>query len=321
MATKTKIEWCDMTINPVVGCSKCSPGCDNCYAEKMAYRLSKNPKTAAKYAGVVDENGWTGKVSNFEMSCFDNLPKRRKHIFVGSMTDIFHENMADDEGLRAMFKAFAEYSQHTFILLTKRHKRLAEAIGWLCDMDGEIADNVWLGVTVCNQPEADEKIPLLLGTSAAVRFVSVEPMLGPVDLSPYIGVFGDNFTDVHYTKYGWKMDEWSGGFIGPGTRGNDHTYNPLPALNWVICGGETGPNARLMHPDWARSLRDQCQGAGVPFFFKGWGEYINLGQTPQKAKGNYADVWNLVCNFRVGKKRAGRLLDGQEWNEFPEVRP
>ena len=178
-------------------------------------------------------------------------------------------------------------------------------------LDGQPLPNLWLGVTVCNQAEADEKIPILLQTPAAKRFVSVEPMLGAVDLT--------HFLEAEERIY--RGDAISG-FLD---------YEPL--LHWVICGGETGPNARPMHPDWVRSLRDQCQDAAVPFFFKGWGEWQPTldGNFCWKSRRLYLhpdgnDVtgiengWNAnIANLqRVGKKRAGRLLDGQEWNEVPE---
>ena len=237
--TKTKIEWADMAINPMVGCSKCSPGCDNCYAEKMAYRLSKMPATAAKYAGVVDENGWTGKISALDLSCFDKLPKKACRVFVGSMTDLFNKDVPFDVQGKIL-STIARNQQHTFMLLTKRADLMRKRYHTLLP-------NVWLGVTACNRDEL-HKLDTLRQTPAAKRFVSFEPLLGDV------------------------------GSIN------------LSGIDWVICGGETGPGARPMHPDWVRNLRDQCQAAGVPFFFKG-----------------------MIEN---GKKT--RLLDGREWNEVPE---
>ena len=251
----TKIEWCDITINPIVGCSKCSPGCDNCYAEKMAFRLSKMPATAAKYAGVVDEKGWTGKV-NIDFSVFDKLPKKPQRVFVGSMTDLFFRTKEDINTqeipvgnkrvywipdslhcrLSNIFLKMSKFPQHTFIFLTKRPEEMNLAMEL---MFKKPLPNLWLGVTACNQQEADEKIPVLMATPAAKRFVSIEPMLGPIDLcrKEFLGPWLD-------APFGTKC------------------------LDWIICGGETGPGARPMHPDWARRLRDQCREAGVPFFFK-----------------------------------------------------
>jgi protein gp37 len=239
--TKTLIPWADHTINPIVGCSKCSPGCERCYAEKFAARLAKNPnpKVAAKYAGVVKDGKWTGKI-NYDPSALDNLPSKPSRIFVCSMGDICHENF--DAQLDIYFR-FAK-SPHTFLLLTKRPERfniLRNAAGPL--------PNVWLGVTVCNQQEADEKIPILLNTPAAKRFVSIEPMLGPVDLSKWLTCACNEY---------WP--------------GQGHPEDcPTQKLHWIIVGGETGPGARPMEADWARAVRDQCKEARVPFFFKKMG--------------------------------------------------
>lgn len=241
------IGWCDCTVNPIVGCTKCSHGCENCYAERFAARLAKNPATAKKYAGVVDERGrWTGKVSEPDWTCFARLPKAPRRVFVGSMTDFFYEKGLSNLG--ALFCTMDSMPQHTFLLLTKRPEQMRCFQEAFVHVSRGIPRNIWLGVTICNQEEAIDKIPTLLDTPASKRFLSVEPMLGPVDLTRF-----------------------------------------LPGLDWVICGGETGNGARPMHPDWVRSLRDQCVEAGVPFYFKGWG-----------------------CT-----KKTPALLDGREWREFP----
>lgn len=315
------IGWCDDTINPIVGCSKCSPGCDNCYAERFAARLAKNPATAKKYAGVVDENGkWTGKI-NFCASKNGNdmpldAPGKNKRVFVGSMSDFFHPNVSDDT--RDVIFAFIlcdhirpKPKGHTFMILTKRAKEMRDyfSIGraivprWWGDVEPDEVvtwplPNLWLGVTVCNQAEADAKIPVLLDIPAARRFVSIEPMLGPVDLN-----------GCEFLCKAWSQ--------GQATLG---TY-----LDWVICGGETGPGARPMHPEWARSLRDQCVAAGVPFYFKGWGEWRAGAMTLHRLipsvrhailKSGLPGI--LSANvYRIGKKRAGCLIDGKEWRQFP----
>lgn len=310
--TTTKIEWADMTINPVVGCSKCSPGCDNCYAERFAARLAKHPKTAAKYAGVVDEKGkWTGKLSGFDLSVFNSLPTIAKKVFVGSMTDMFHPCLDDSDGqdMCVMLELFEMYPQHTFMLLTKRPGKMLADIEWLIAQHGHVPGNLWLGVTVCNQQEADEKIPVLLDTPAAKHFVSVEPMLGPVSLSHVHVEQSDTMDALRGVFY--QSDHWN-----PQHAGQDMATK----LNWVICGGETGPNARPLHPDWVRHLRNQCVEAGTPFFFKGWGEWAPdclcikrkpCREIPRPKPGK------MGCMFHCGKHRAGRLLDGREWNEVP----
>lgn len=412
----TKIEWADITINPVVGCSHCSPGCDNCYAERFAARMAKhpNPKISGKYAGVVDGRGrWTGKMSRryFIDAAFDSLPKAPKRVFVGSMCDIFHENMNYPAFLH-FIKKLSTFSQHTFIVLTKRPKRMKKFVSITTQED--VAPhpwplpNVWLGVTVCTQAEADEKIPLLLQTPAAKRFVSVEPMLEPIDLVGWGGIHqGENLYPKRWPDFAWpewvpaKVRQeiesfWSwetynrtprqwadnavqncggialGSLVGvdnvtwKGSKTvrpyNDyrsyrtgrfvHVWNNMcrvvyddgtfdyawydgrfhlsrypvrgtdkyrSLINWVICGGETGPGARPMHPDWVRSLRDQCQSAGVPFFFKSWGEWTTdyTYDDAISTLGAYVDETPFA---RIGKRRAGRLLDGRTWDEFSEVK-
>ena len=200
----SRIEWCDITINPVVGCSKCSPGCDNCYAERFAARMAKhpNPKVSGKYAEVVDENGkWTGKINGgMDMSVFNGLPRKPSRVFVGSMTDMFHPNLndGDGQGMRAMLQCMCSEPQHTFMLLTKRPERMQKDIEWLIAQDGDLPPNLWLGVTVCNQEEADAKIPILLSIPAVKRFVSIEPMLGPVNLRKAYPA-----DHMHCTRCGW----------------------------------------------------------------------------------------------------------------------
>jgi protein gp37 len=255
----TKIEWCDYTINPIVGCSHCSEGCLNCYAERFAARLAKhpNPKIRDKYAGVVNEHGkWTGKFSVLKMSVFLKLPETPKRVFVGSMTDIFHPNFPR-KAMWRILSATEVMPHHTFCLLTKRADEMYnyfkptryEPYG----IEGRPweAKNLWLGVTVCNQQEADEKIPILLQTPAAKRFVSIEPMLGPVELT---------FLD---TDSGMVIDALIGksGYMVP-------HESETAKLDWVICGAEQGPRRRLMNMEWAMSLHEQCKEAGVPFFFK-----------------------------------------------------
>jgi protein gp37 len=340
MADKTKIQWADATINPAYGCTKCSPGCDHCYAETMASRnLSKC------YAGLTEGRKWTGRVNLFPERMEEALKwKRPRRIFVGSMTDLFHKSVPFDF-LDSIFAVMALAWDHTFMLLTKRPERMLEYFNscpttWsnhlanrIYSITGSIKkDNqvqasiegrlnhsvgwpmrhVHLGVTVCNQAEADAKIPILLATPAAKRFVSVEPMLGSVNVSDHLEV-------------------WPGCGGGEPREDCEFCSGNLRILDWVICGGESGPGARPMHPDWARSLRDQCQAAGTPFFFKQWGEWAP-GERSQdvvadilldsrgEAAGHIRSVGQMVQPepmSRVGKRRAGRLLDGIEWNEFP----
>ena len=283
----TKIEWTDETWNPVVGCQKVSEGCQNCYAEKMARRLACMGKK--KYMPVVhwvndgQPSHWTGAIQTDEAALL--VPQRWKNprrVFVVSMGDLFYESVPF-EFIDQVFAIMALCPQHTFQVLTKRPERMREYLttpmrleeiylwwnsysGTSPEAQGWPLPNVWLGVTAENQEQADKRIPVLLSTPAAKRFVSIEPMLGPVDLH----------------NLGW----------GPHGGAVAWQNKEGRKLDWVIIGGESGPGARPMQADWARSVRDQCQAAGVPFLFKQWGG--------------------------VNKKKAGRLLDGRTWDEFPD---
>jgi protein gp37 len=244
---KTLIPWADFTINPVVGCSKCSPGCERCYAEKFAARLAGNPNegVADRYRHVTTNGKWNGKVS-FSLHPFDSLPKNKPcRVFLGSETDMFY---APEKYLRMCLDEMVPRKHCTFMLLTKRPEKAKEYFGFL---GHEPLPNVWLGVTVCNQDEAGRKIPILLDTPAAKRFVSIEPMLGPITIARWLRC---------------KMPRK--GCIDPEAYTNSHDTEKL---DWVILGGETGPGARPMDADWARCVRDQCKEARVPFFFKKMG--------------------------------------------------
>lgn len=318
MADNTGIEYCDATWNPIAGCSQISPGCDNCYAERMAWRLANNPKASIGWRAVVDGGRWTGKMNLFADALEKPLSwKKPRRVFVCSMGDLFHEAVPD-AWITQIFHLMHEARQHTYLLLTKRAERMSVFIenyardnAW-----GAGYPHVWCGVTIENQPALDYRLPYLLRTPAAVRFVSCEPLLGPLE-----------FSDVtHRSDCVSRLGK-------PAFEG----------IDWVIAGGETGPGARPMHPDWARGLRDQCNAAGVPFFFKQWGEWeptprtgapdglqVNLnGQTDTAAQLlfyglAFTDGWTheTGCRHcaRVGKRAAGRLLDGRDWNEMPEVR-
>jgi protein gp37 len=306
----TKIEWAEKVWNPVVGCTKISPGCQNCYAERMAARLENiayktgNQKLHDKYYPTINCNGtWTGKVS----LCPDALDeplrwKKPSRIFVCSMGDLFHE----DVPFGFISKVFATMwvaEWHTFLVLTKRPERMRE---FICEyppefiIENEPSKNIWLGVTAENQEQADKRIPILLQIPAAVRFVSVEPMLGPVDLlsNDYLGgcINCEVCLDNPKTCINRAQDR---------------------KIDWVICGGESGPGARPMHRDWARELRDQCKAAGVPFLFKQWGEYAPNWLYDDNEKEIPGSIWM----DRMGKKKAGRLLDGRIYDECPEVTP
>lgn len=236
---KTKIEWATHTWNPVTGCTPISEGCEHCYAARMAKRLAGRcgyPQDYPFQPGTFHANRLNDPLKI----------KKSSMIFVCSMGDLFHESV-DVDVIFKILEVIDKASHHTYVLLTKRPEAMRSFFEITGDWDSSEWPNLWLGVTAENQARADERIPILLSIPAAVRFVSVEPMLGPVDLSSYIPS--------------------ADGFVSS-PNGPMHIDDGAPCISWVICGGETGPGARPMHPDWARSLRDQCKAAGVPFFMK-----------------------------------------------------
>jgi protein gp37 len=247
---KSKIDWCDAVWNPVVGCKKVSAGCKNCYAERMALRLAAMGRP--EYLEVTGR-GWTGHAKCLPERLDEPLQwKKPRRIFVNSMSDLFHEDVPD-EFIAAVWMRMLSAYWHTFIILTKRPERMAELVPKIfynqIENQLHIAENVQLGVSVEDQATADERIPWLLKTPAAVRLVSVEPMLGPV----YIELMPNALYESGMPFYWQRMN-----LDGPGGGG----------IDWIIAGCESGPNARPAEIDWFRSLRDQCVGAGVPFFLK-----------------------------------------------------
>lgn len=326
----TKIEWTEQTWNPITGCTKISLGCKNCYAERMAKRLKS--MGINQYQNVITDDGhWTG-ITEFTPSKLQE-PLRRKRsttYFVCSMSDLFHEGI-ELEWLTDIFEVMAKTPQHTYQVLTKRSDRLmplwdeiGTGVAYRLEKQREPGfwplDNVWLGVSVENQAMADERIPYLLRTPAAVKFLSCEPLLGPIDLWSWLPINCGN-----EPSYDPPPPNWTREYTRPDKEG---------LLHWIIVGGESGPKARPCHPDWVRSIRDQCQAADVPLFFKQWGEHKEI----QFDKRNGSDLLvyptgeilsrlpsihdshfiRTVAMRRVGKKAAGRLLDGREWNEYPK---
>lgn len=328
----TKIEWTDEALNLVTGCTKVSEGCANCYAERDFHR----PYPGREFTTVrmhSDRLDWPLRW------------RLQRKIFVCSMGDLFHEDVPF-EFIDLAFSMMVFSPQHTFQILTKRPRRMLEYFqrlygfplfgslnhfyGWgtkleqvtglsLYNQMAERSDseeptwkwplpNVWLGVSVENQETADQRIPILLQIPAAVLFISCEPLLEPIKGNGLIYQAGPCS---------------GGGDTGP------VEYDVQPILDWVIVGGESGSKARPMHPQWALDIRDQCQAAGVPFFFKGWGSwapvfYTNgtpdsrlVCLTPDRGEILLRDPWRINMR-RVGKKAAGRVLDGRTWDEFPE---
>ncbi|MDT3735531.1 MAG: phage Gp37/Gp68 family protein [Denitratisoma sp.] len=304
MADNSAIEWTEATWSPVTGCDPISPGCKHCYAKReVETRWSKNPKSV-----------WYGRPFN-DVRCHPEALagarspltwKRPRRIFVCPRADLFHDNVPVDF-IRAVFDVMAACPQHTFQVLTKRAARM-QFLLW-SEFDWTPLPNIQIGVSVEDQAAADERIPLLLQTPAAMRWVSAEPLLGPVSLGQWIGVHhhpdndASNFAVKELVKAARKM-------MGP-------------SIDWCIVGGESGPKARSMHPNWARSLRDQCAAAGVPFLFKQWGEWLPRADAFRQnlliGGGAAHHTFGDVAMARVGKKAAGRLLDGVLHDEYPEV--
>lgn len=332
MADGSKIEWTDATWNIITGCSVLSPGCTNCYAMRLAgTRLKHHPSRAGltmmSKAGPV----WKGQVRFNEEWLLQPLQwARPRRIFVCAHGDLFHEAV-EEEWLDNIFAVFALCPQHMFQILTKRPARARDylscaehedsdwlerlgdiavaltgspcAAGTIEDIDWPLR-NVWLGVSCENQEWADKRVPVLLDTPAAVRWVSAEPLLGPID------------------------------------------FKSIARLDWIVAGGESGADARPMHPDWARSIRDQCAAAGVAFHFKQWGQWAphkpvaggDLGGDVRSGRvrivhptgqsdvevvettGGRSTIPGSRYMAAVGKKAAGRLLDGRTHDAWPEVR-
>lgn len=292
----TKIEWADRVWNPITGCTPVSAGCKNCYAEQYANRFWKGRKF-----GDVKFH-----FERFSQPCYWK-PCR---IFVNSMGDIFHPNV-DTESIDHILHIISICHRHTFIVLTKRPELMQEKLyggnGARVLGGGDYLPNLWLGVSVENQETADKRIPELLKIPAAKRVVSYEPALGAVNFRPF-----DDFSDTGHGR------RWLG---------KSSNAANSQGIDWLIAGGETGPGARPSHPDWFRSARDQCVAAGVSFFFKQWGEYVDIDDAIKRL--NYNPYGNELKKIfikghslplvRVGKRLAGRLLDGKEWNQIPEV--
>lgn len=356
MADHTNIEWTEATWNPITGCSVKSPGCTNCYAMKLAgTRLQHHPSRVGLTVDSKAGSVWTGEVRFNEQWLDQPLRwKRPRMIFVCAHGDLFHESVPD-KWIDRVFAVMALAPQHTFQVLTKRSDRMREyltkhdtstvgdsitnAAFWLNNRvrgyrgSGGSAvwplPNVWLGVSVEDQARADERIPDLLATPAAVRWLSCEPLLGPVDLQ--CAWHGENALDGEC----WGECNWCrrGPDFPPlhncqaGLQSEAHWSKGRDGVDWIVAGGESGPGARPMHPDWARSLRDQCEEAGVPFFFKQWGEWAPVDDAtpdgvpvadlmPDGTRVVHANPITAML-ARVGKKRAGRLLDGVEHNGMP----
>lgn len=320
MADHTKIEWTEATWNPITGCSVTSPGCTNCYAMKLAgtrlrHHKSRAGLTRETKAGPV----WTGGVRFNEQWLDQPLRwKRPRMIFVCAHGDLFHESVPD-EWIDRVFAVMALAPQHTFQVLTKRSARMRAYITQLetePQLDtvrrmvaawpsGRVmpeeymlvnGPNVWLGVSVEDQARANERVPDLLATPAAMRWLSCEPLLGPVDLTLL------QFQNARGGNECWDAFSLH---LPAGEQFLDNS--PASTIDWVVAGGESGPGARPMQLAWVRSLRDQCAASGVPFFFKQWGNHRPVDD----GEGGHM----VPCS----KADAGRHLDGVLHDAFPQV--
>lgn len=309
MSHSTSIEWTDATWNCLRGCSRVSEGCRNCYAEKIAGRFSDQGQP---YYGLAIRNGttgahWTGAIRFMESQL--TLPLRwrsPKRIFVNSMSDLFHEKV-QDEWIEKILNVILKCPQHTFQVLTKRAARMYEWFDREWRIWGKPAKpikNLWLGVSCEDQPTADERIPLLLQTPGAVRWVSYEPALAPVDFTAFNlkrAAYGDSaiFSDRHAHR---------------------------PGLHWIVIGGESGPGARPFNIEWARDVIAQCKAAGVPCFVKQMGGYV-LSRNDTGFEGDTPHSWPMDTHteeetaevYQSAPVRV-RLKDrkGGDWNEWPE---
>jgi protein gp37 len=301
---KTSIEWTDASWNPIVGCTEISPGCANCYAARLsASRLAHNP--AYNGLATIQTEGslrgqrhvrWTGEVRFLPERLEEPLHwKKPRRIFVCDMGDLFHEDVGIDQIVKVL-DVIDKCPQHTFQILTKRADRMNGVMRHY-----PVKPNGWLGVSVENQTMADKRIPYLLDTPAAVRFLSCEPLLGLVKIAERLSAPCNCALKNSFGEYARHAP----------------TCHVRRRIDWIIAGGESGPHARPMPPDAVRSLRDQCQAAGIPFFFKQWGEFAPTRGTESGRLFAGVNIGDQLM-LRYGKKRSGRLLDGREWNEFPK---
>lgn len=359
MADHTKIEWTDATWNPVTGCSVVSPGCTNCYAMRLAgTRLKHHPSRAGLTRETKAGPVWTGEVRFNEAWLTQPLQwKRPRMVFVCAHGDLFHEDVPD-AWIDQVFAVMALAPQHTFQVLTKRAARMRDYLGslgpsgprtWdrITDAAFEIGrkvrgyggsaglstrplPNVWLGVSAEDQLRADDRIPDLLATPAAIRFVSAEPLLASIRFDR-IDDDVDTFEDCggHPDPH-WPSDThdatWLNALTGQmeaearapdGTRRGSIDVGLRwkgGKLDWIIVGGENGP--RMMRAEWAQAIRDQCAAANVPFFFKQWGTHLPAGQIMADGR-----PWTPGCGstLHATKGITGRLLDGVEYNGMPRT--
>jgi protein gp37 len=295
----SKIEWTHHTFNPWWGCTKVSDACAHCYAETFAKRTGHDVWGPDKPRRFFGDKHWEAPL------LWNDQAKKageRQRVFCASMADVFEDyngpkNLELLNARSQLWRLIEQTPNLDWLLLTKRPENILRFL----PQDWDQTSRLWFGTTVENQEQANKRIPELLKVPARIRFLSCEPLLTEVDIEKWI------------------------------VSGVSESDGERAGINWVICGGESGPGARPMHPDWARSLRDQCGSANVAFFFKQWGDWLPHGQgfcdgyheqriidpaTGEKSSLPQHGTNNLI--YRVGKSKAGRLLDGKEWNEVSQ---
>jgi len=302
----SKIEWTDHTFNPWVGCSKVSPGCQHCYAETLMDKRWGKVQWGPQGTRVrTSAANWRKPLQWNKRAKEEGV---RYRVFCASLADVMEDKLDQRSDLgewrNDLFSLIEQTPNLDWLLLTKRPENVNDMISqrwgkWL-------PINVWIGTSVENQEQAEKRIPHLLKVRAAVRFLSMEPLLGPVDLKEA----GALWTSTKSNEIIKTLPEWR-------------------LIHWVIVGGESGNNARPMHPNWVRSIRDQCVAAGIPFHFKQWGEWIVSSHVTQGMMEHQSWSWpwatgkagdlhgDTTMMIRVGKKMAGRILDRKTWDEYP----
>lgn len=315
MSEQTGISWTDHTFNPWSGCAKVSAGCTHCYAADLPPAMRRFAEWGANGTRIpASESYWREPMKWARKAA---AAGERRRVFCASVADVFEDRDDLDEQRERLWKLIHATPDLDWLLLTKRPEKMA---AWAERHDWPV--NAWAGVSVENQSAAADRIPHLLRVPARVRFLSCEPLLGPVDLQcvPFRG---------------GALNSRDGGALYIGEDGGpEYAWSRRNMLHWVIVGGESGRHARPMHPDWARGLRDQCQRAGVAFHFKQFGEWAPVGSAgnwhsaqdvpgvfhtwvrPDGIIGQGVDQHRMA---KVGKHAAGRTLDGRVWDEFPTV--
>lgn len=311
---KTSIEWTDYTWNPVTGCTKVSQGCKNCYAETMTTRFEKvwghSFKEVVCHQDRLNEPITMGKRLH------------GKKVFVCDMSDLFHEDVPE-RFIMEVIQVITICKDTTFQILTKRIERALDFFNrfvpkYFNGLEENYfpIQNLWIGTSCEDQKTANERIPCLIHIPAVVHFISCEPLLGPIDLRKIDP--RERLKSEHVFCYDVI----------------DNTEGPS-AIQWIIAGGESGRSARPMHPDWVRSLRDQCSSCDVPFFFKQWGEWMPISRPltsseinvlPEVYKSsNFLQFSSDIINednaefYRAGKSQSGNKLDGKQYLQFPET--